>query len=285
MPHPGPDVIPELSALSARTRARLLGLVVGLDETQWLGPKLPIVNPPLWEAGHVGWFEERWCLRYRKDGSLSASLMPRADALYDSARVHHDTRWGLPLPDMYSTLDYLATVRAAAEARFQHHAGDHEVNYYRMLSIFHEQMHCEALSYTWQTLGYPAVTEGDASAILSPCSSFTGDVEIPGGRFQLGAAEDYGFVFDNEKWAHAVFVRPFRMARTPVTCAQFAEFVDAGGYLDRGFWSEQGWSWRMREGAFAPAYWHRDGKTWFRRVNDRLEPLPEREPVVHGQLA
>ena len=28
-----------------------------------LGPKLAIVNPPRWEIGHVGWFQEFWCLR------------------------------------------------------------------------------------------------------------------------------------------------------------------------------------------------------------------------------
>lgn len=276
------DSIPQLSAFSAGTRTRLLELIGGLDKTQWLGPKLTIVNPPLWEAGHVGWFEERWCLRYRGNGGLAASMMPRADALYDSARVDHDTRWDLPLPDMAATLDYLAMVRAAAEARFQQHAGDRESVYFRLLSIFHEQMHCEALTYTRQTLAYPAVGKGQVMAgMQSPSPLCEGDVEIPGGHFQLGASGDDGFVFDNEKWAHPVFVRPFRMARTPVTCAQFAEFVDAGGYLDRNFWSEQGWSWRMREGALAPVYWQRDGSAWWRRVNDRLELLPEREPVVH----
>ena len=35
-----------------------------LDGAQWLGPKLAIVNPPLWELGHVAWFQERWCLRW-----------------------------------------------------------------------------------------------------------------------------------------------------------------------------------------------------------------------------
>lgn len=282
MHHSGSDSISELCALSAGARARLLELVGGLDEAQWLGPKLTIVNPPLWEAGHVGWFEERWCLRYRGDGGLAASMMPRADALYDSARVDHDTRWDLPLPDMATTLDYLATVRTAAEARFQQHAGDREAAYFRMLSIFHEQMHCEALTYTRQTLAYPAAGGSGVMPGSWPLNSFcTGDVEIPGGHFQLGACEDEGFVFDNEKWAHAVVVRPFRMARTAVTCAEFAEFVDAGGYLDRGFWSGQGWSWRTREGALAPVYWKRDGKIWCRRVNDRLEPLAEREPVAH----
>lgn len=278
----GSEGIAELSALSARTRARLLELVGSLDERQWLGPKLAIVNPPLWEAGHVGWFEERWCLRRRGDGGLSASLMPRADALYDSARVDHDSRWDLPLPDMASTLDYLSAVRAGAETRLQQHEGDREAAYFRMLSICHEQMHCEAMTYTRQTLAYPAAGEGRLMAApQTPDAGCSGDVEIPGGHFQLGAARDEGFVFDNEKWAHAVFVRPFRMAPTPVTCAQFAEFVEAGGYREPRWWSDEGWAWRLREAVLAPAYWTLERGAWFRRRHDRLEPLPANEPMVH----
>jgi iron(II)-dependent oxidoreductase len=37
----------------------------------------------------------------------------------------------------------------------------------------------------------------------------TGDAEIRGGEFVLGAAKSEGFVFDNEKWAHPVVVPPF----------------------------------------------------------------------------
>ena len=63
------------------------------------------------------------------------------------------------------------------------------------------------------------------------------------------------FVFDNEKWAHEVDVAPFGIARAPVTNAEFAAFVDAGGYRHRELWSAAGWAWRERERAERPAYW------------------------------
>ena len=75
-----------------------------------------------------------------------------------------------------------------------------------------------------------------------------GDVQIPGGTFLLGATPDQPFVFDNEKWAHAVDVAPFRMARAPVTNAEFAAFVDDGGYQRQEWWSYQGWVWNTRAG-------------------------------------
>ena len=37
--------------------------------------------------------------------------------------------------------------------------------------------------------------------------------------FLLGATRDEPFVFDNEKWAHAVEIAPFRIARAAVTQA------------------------------------------------------------------
>ena len=270
--------VSRLGVLLDNARARTLELVGGLDESQWLGPKLAIVNPPLWEAGHLGWFEERWCLRRRPDGSLSASLLPQADALYDSSRVPHESRWSLPLPDLPATLDYLSEVRAAT-AGLLRGAVEPDAAYFMTLSAMHEQMHCEALTYTRQTLGRPALQY--SASLPHSGGACDGDVEISGGSFDLGATPEDGFVFDNEKWTHGVELPPFSMARTPVTCAQFADFVDAGGYREQRWWSKQGWAWRLGEAAAAPVYWTREGGAWYRRNHDRLEALPPDEPVVH----
>src|SRR5512132_486743 len=44
-------------------RARALRATAGLEGERLFGPRLAIVNPPLWEIGHVAWFQERWCRR------------------------------------------------------------------------------------------------------------------------------------------------------------------------------------------------------------------------------
>lgn len=262
-------------------RARALGLVGDISAEQWLGPRLPIVNPPLWELGHLGWFEERWCLRYRGQGrALGPSLLDRADALYDSAQVPHGQRWDLPLPDAANTMRYLAEVRAAVADRLERQPHDPVMAYFAQLCAFHEEMHCEALTYTRQTLGYPE-PPGSNKQLWMDADECSGDVEIAGGQFFLGARESGVFVFDNEKWAHKVEVRPFRMARTPVTNARFADFVEAGGYHDRRWWSAAGWSWRERAGVEAPVYWRRSGNGWKQRRFNREEALPAHEPVIH----
>ncbi len=104
---------------------------------------------------------------------------------------------------------------------------------------------------------------------------------MPGGRWRLGSTPADGFVFDNEKWAHEVDVAPFRIAKAPVTNAEFAAFVDAGGYRRREFWSAAGWAWRERAGAERPVYWlAKDGGGWTWRRYREVEPLAPHAPVM-----
>ena len=52
----------------------------------------------------------------------------------------------------------------------------------------------------------------------------------------LGADHEELFVFDNEKWAHAVEVEPFAIGRAAVTQTEFLRFVEENGYDPREFW-------------------------------------------------
>ncbi|KPK15015.1 MAG: hypothetical protein AMJ67_15540 [Betaproteobacteria bacterium SG8_41] len=271
------------SALAAElraSRAHLAKIIAGLDGDKLLGPKLTIVNPPLWEIGHVGWFQEFWCLRNSARGAPPEPFVRGADALYNSATVPHDTRWDLPLPDLDATRSYLAAVQERVLERIEREPENSELAYFVLLSIYHEDMHSEAFHYTRQTLGYrdPLERSGDSSADAKPQAI---DVELPGGKFMLGAQEGDGFAFDNEKWAHEVEIHPFRMARLAVTNAEFAAFVDAGGYTRREWWSDEGWDWKTRAAQTAPNYWVRENNAWLQRRFDQVTPLPPGAPVLH----
>jgi iron(II)-dependent oxidoreductase len=157
-----------------------------------------------------------------------------------------------------------------------------QADYFTLLSVFHEDMHTEAFTYTRQTLGYSAPSLGIGRCQAEEAGPLPGDVEIRGGTFLLGAARDEPFVFDNEKWAHAVEVRPFAIALAPVTQTEFAAFVEGGGYRERRFWSEEGWRWRGQEEAEHPVYWRREAPgRWRRRDFDRWVPLEPHRPVLH----
>ena len=263
-------------------RARTLELALDLDDAQWLGPRLSIVNPLRWELGHVAWFQERWALRHRLG---LPPMRTDADALYDSARVAHDTRWDLPLPDRADTLAYLEATLARTLGSLD---ATPEAASFATLALFHEDMHGEAFTYTRQTLEYPAPRLAIAAPRPIPSGPRPGDVEVPGARYALGASEGERlsdgrppFVFDNEKWAHEVVVPTFRIARAPVTNEEFSRFVLAEGYASREFWSDEGFRFRESVGATQPVYWSRAGGELRVRRYDRWEALAPHEPVVH----
>ena len=273
-----PDAAALCEMLQA-ARERTLVYANALQPAQWLGPYLPTVNPPLWELGHLAWFQEHWCLRYRPDGSLAESMLQGADALYNSAIVPHAQRWKLPLPTMNLTLTYLRDVFDTVHQRITSEGATAHMSYFAQLTAFHEEMHNEAFDYTAQTLVYPSqkIVKKQILAV-SHCKE---DAPIDGGRFMLGAHADGSFVFDNEKWAHDVFVQPYKMARTAVTNAEFAAFVDDAGYTRRELWGEDGWQWRAAADVTVPLYWKKQDGYWFMRRHDQWLALDAKAAVIH----
>jgi iron(II)-dependent oxidoreductase len=292
-------------------RGRTLDLVADLTDEQMIGPRLNIVNPPLWEIGHIAWSQEFWVLRHLRK---QKPILEGSDALYNSTEVIHNTRWDLPLPSREGTLKYMEEVlHRVIEALGSGQPSQEEI-YFHLLVTFHEDMHDEAITYTRQTLGYPppGLKQVPATDLSSGIKGgpLPGDVEVPGGSFMLGATPDFPFVFDNEKWAHPVQVKPFRIARAPLTNGEFAAFVEDGGYRKREIWSEDGWRWLQSGGApelersfskfwskkerqpsnFSspsgkvehPIYWRRAaGGGWQQRVFDADVPLREHLPALH----
>jgi iron(II)-dependent oxidoreductase len=270
-------------------RQRTFDIVEDLSDEQLLGPRLSIVNPLLWEIGHVAWFQENWILR-RAGGQ--PPLRPDGDALYDSAAIPHDTRWDLPLPDRAATQDYMREVRDRVLDRIARGTLSRDELYFILLCVFHEDMHDEAFLYTRQTLGYgpPRLTGAtdvtdatDATnAVDSAGGPLPGDVELPGGTFSLGASADETFVFDNEKWAHPVELAPFAIARAAVTQAEFLGFVEDDGYRRRELWTDEGWRWREGAAAAHPVHWRREPNGgWQVRRFDSWFALEPHRPVLH----
>jgi iron(II)-dependent oxidoreductase len=266
------EVAIELSDTRSRTRR----LTEDLSTAQLMGPMLPIVNPILWEIGHVGWFHEYWTLRHVH---RNAPIIDRADLLWNSSTVAHATRWDLSLPTRDAIFTFLGEVLDRQRDRLSSGV-ESSARYFYELAIRHEDMHVEALTYTRQTHGYPRPLDLGAPVGRNG-GAWPGDVEVPGGRWRLGSTPADGFVFDNEKWAHDIELAAFSIARAPVTNTDFAAFVEDGGYNYRQFWSDDGWVWREREAAERPLYWRsKNDGVWTWRRYDRIEELSPHAPVV-----
>ena len=278
---------------------RSLQLVADLEDEQLMVPLLPTVNPVIWEIAHLAWFQELFVLR-RACGQ--PPILDYGDSLYDSGAVPHDTRWRLVFPSREQTVDYMRTVAERVAQEVLRPDATDVVRHFARYTVHHYDMHAEALTYTRQSLGYsapvlPGLTEaaspstgrgaaspstgrGAATPEVADGPVASGDVELPGGRLVLGALMSDPFVYDNEKWGHQVDVAPFAIARTPVTQAQFAEFVDGGGYADARWWSDGG-GWLAATGARHPVYWRGGPGSWQRRHFDTWADLEPDLPVNH----
>ncbi|WP_324778609.1 selenoneine synthase SenA [Thiobacillus sedimenti] len=265
----------QLLARLGEARGRLRALIDCLPEGGWLGPRAAHLNPPLWEYGHIVWFQERWCLRERTDGSRTPSFVAESDRLYDSSAVPHDTRWDLPLLAPAEVDAYAGQVADAVAARL-HGAFDNAAAYFAELSLYHELMHIEAWWMAFQNLGYPVPA--------APCPRVAGAAQrlaFADGAVALGSGADAGFIFDNEKWRHMVPVAAFDIDARPVTETDFGAFVEAGAYAARALWSEEGWAWRCAAAAGHPLYWRPHAGGWQVRRFDRWDALDASLPMLH----
>jgi iron(II)-dependent oxidoreductase len=267
--------------LAALTDARHveLELLEGVPDAQLLGVQGHFLEPPIWELGHVGWFQEYWLLRRVEK---SEPLLPGADGIYDSFNVSYKLRWQHAYPSRRETQAYISEVLKRSVGRLEAREPTPEEVYLYTLATLHEDMHTENLTLILQTLGYerPRLSLYERAPAAADPVYEPRDVRVPGGPFLLGAPRDGVFVFDNEKWAHPVEVPPFAIASVPVTNAEFAAFVEADGYGRRELWSRRGWEWRRRDGVRHPLFWVREGGRWYERRFDLVVPLPAWHPVA-----
>ena len=248
-------------------------------------PPLAVVNPPLWELGHIAWFAEWYILRRATSSAPDAAeghcLLTKGDDWFDSNTVPHDARWKLGLPPAGQIKTYCHEVLDRVLDRLDQAGNDDTALYPYRLALAHEDMHGEAFFYTMQTLGVPLPQGIDARP---PRPWAEGEVRFPGGALQMGSAAGPGFVFDNERQAHPTYVPSFVMDSTLVTNEQFAEFIADGGYDRPQFWSRAGREWLMRQEHSAPRDWERQGRHWRCIRFGQPATLAPHDPVRHVSL-
>jgi len=251
-------------------------------------PRQPGLNPPLWELGHIGWFQGWWTTRnpQRRAGARAHPAVPRApadpldaDALYDSSRVAHPTRWSLPLPGADATRAQLARQLEATLADLAAEPDeDDDILYFYRLALLHEDMHHEAALYMASHLGIPITDPRWQAPRLPepspPCS-------LAPGPWRLGHPGDGGFVFDNEVPATVAQTRAPAIDAQVVRWAEYLPFVTDGGYHEARWWDAAGLAWKAACGARAPRHLRAEGSAWLQWRHGRWQPLDAAEPACH----
>ncbi|TDC90291.1 ergothioneine biosynthesis protein EgtB [Saccharopolyspora aridisoli] len=273
------DLREHVAAELARTRQRSAQLTDAVDDEDLVKQHSPLMSPLVWDLAHVGSQEELWLVR---DVGGREAVRPDIDDLYDAFQHRRADRPELPLLGPREARHYIATVRDKVfdlldETPLEGRRLVDRAFAFGMI-VQHEQQHDETMLATHQLRdGPPALT---AEPPPRSSDALPAEVFVPGGPFTMGTSTE-AWALDNERPAHEVHVDAFHLDTTPVTNAEFARFIDAGGYRDPQWWSEAGQRYRQKASLEAPRFWFRDGERWMRRRFGHVEEVPGEEPVVH----
>jgi formylglycine-generating enzyme required for sulfatase activity len=119
---------------------------------------------------------------------------------------------------------------------------------------------------------FPVETINGVKVILPPM------VAIAGGEAMIGSDDDDDLSDSDERPLHPVLLAPYAIGRFPVTNAEYACFMAAGGYEDERFWTEGGRYWLRNDnistdspseavfpGPLEDFYW------WYRQMDSNLD--------------
>jgi len=235
-----------LDAEMTLTRERTIALAGQVDEEDRRRLASPYYSPFDWHLGHIGFTEAYWILQqaFRRD-------RPRPlDALFanvpENPRAHRTA-----LPARSEIVAYLDAIRQEVRQVLQDApaAPDDPLRrdgYCFYFALQHEWQHQETMTEILALLAAkqnvaPLQSAGEANWI-----------RIPGGSFLMGV--DDALVYDNERPAHRVYVPECEIDETPVTSAQFRQFIEDGGYRRQEFWCPAGWEWVRTAPPTGPAH-------------------------------
>jgi gamma-glutamyl hercynylcysteine S-oxide synthase len=243
--------------------------------------------------GHLEAFD--WNLFHQRVLGLK-SFHPEFDRLF--AFGIDPVGGGLPTdqpgdwPSMTEVRDYVRRVRIKLDERLNDALGDSSAptvegsHLATLLSVAveHRLMHAETLAYMFHQL--PLQKKQRQSEPRDPDSPpvVQRSIEIPSGEITLGLSRASAvFGWDNEFEARTVDVPAFAIDQYMVTNRQFLEFLHAGGYETRAFWTDNGsdidWNWKSQQAISHPVFWRPEGNDWVYRTMFSETPLPLDWPV------
>lgn len=270
-----------VAARFGEVRAATLAFAATLTPEDQCVQSMPDASPTKWHLAHTSWFFEAVVLGPQANGyePFDPAFARLFNSYYESLGPRHPRpqRGLLTRPSLDRVHAYRAHVDAAMQAfiREADEAAWSAVAPLVELGLQHEQQHqeliatdilhafsCNPLLPAWRPQEQPALRLAGSTPPLRWLSH-------PGGVVEIGHAGD-GFAFDNETPRHPVLLQPFQLADRLVSCGEFLDFIEDGGYARASHWLSDGWAAVQAQGWAAPAYW--------------LAPGDPRAPADHWQV-
>lgn len=240
-------------------------ILINISSEDQFAPQLSILNPPLWEFGHLTWFHEFWV--HRDGQTNNPSLIKDADHLFNSSLIVHQDRWSTLIPTLDSLLKYNNNIVEHTQQLLSSPI-DSKTAYFIQLAIFHQDMHNEAFAYMWQTMGRSIPFAPFTNESMSENFQRTW-IHFPPSTIQAGSEQGSGFIFDNEKWAHSIDLPAFNIASKPVTNGEYLNFLESQGNLSNS------------NPVVPPSHWEKNGDIWLERFFNQWLPLNPASAVRH----
>ena len=268
-------------------RARTQALAAPLSAEDCALQSMPDASPVKWHLAHTTWFFETFVVAPRVGGYrvFDAAFRVLFNSYYNAIGEQHPRteRGMLSRPSLDAVVAYRAHVDDAMHACCELARGDGALACLIELGLAHEEQHQELILTDVLHLLSRNPLHPAYDAARAPAPHVEADlhwIRYRGGLANIGHAGD-GFAFDNETPRHRVFLESFALASRPVTNAEYAAFVDDGGYRRPELWLSLGFDAVAARGWHAPLYWMRDGERWRSFTLHGVADLDPHAPVTH----
>jgi len=252
------------------------------------------VSPTKWHLAHTTWFFETFILEehapdYTPIDETYAYLF---NSYYIQAGERHcrDRRGYISRPTVNEVFAYREHVDRAMHELMATASGEELETLGPLIEIglHHEQQHQELMvtdikhvlsvnplrpAYR-EDLAHPPSRESPA---LGWCSFEEGVYEI---GFDLDDPEG-GFCYDNETPRHKQYVQAFALADRLVTCGDYLEFIEDGGYERPELWLSAGWATVQEKNWTEPFYWEPHDDQWYLYTLGGMREVNPAEPITH----
>ncbi|HEY8880501.1 MAG TPA: ergothioneine biosynthesis protein EgtB [Roseateles sp.] len=269
-----------LNELLRTTRAHTLALAAPLSDEDAQLQSMPDASPAKWHLAHTTWFFETLVLvPYLPDYCVFDERWPRLfNSYYESLGPRHarPQRGLLSRPSLDEVKAYRRHVDAALADLLPH--ADSDARRLIELGCHHEQQHQELLltDILHAFSCNPLLPAYDGSAPPKATAPPQAWLKHAGGIVDIGHGGE-GFAFDNEGPRHQALVAPFEISNRLVTCGEYADFIEAGGYREPLLWLSDGWATVQAQGWQRPAYWQEDGSVFGLHG---VQPMDPAAPVM-----
>jgi ergothioneine biosynthesis protein EgtB len=225
-------------------------------------------SPAKWHLAHTTWFFETFLLREFLGGyrEFNPDFRWLFNSYYNSVsdQPEKKLRASFSRPPVETILNYRRHVQQGIQGLLAANPAQ-EVTERIVLGLHHEQQHQELLATDikhalWTNPLRPAYTE-EGFDFAGPNVGEAAWIEYEGGLFDIGFGGD-GFSFDNERPRHPQYLGRFALASRLVTCAEYLQFIEDGGYQRPELWLSAGWDTVKAEGWKAPLYWRQQDGVW-----------------------